>query len=68
MSDIDKLSNTEPLHHTPEWYRKRCTDENNLTPIVRTMLKSDMLGEYDPDALDIENITYYETDVWNSNV
>ena len=67
MSDIDKLSNTEPLHHTPEWYKKRCTEENNLTPIVRTMLKSDMLGEYDPDVLDIENITYYETDVWDSN-
>ena len=66
MSDIDKLSNTEPLYHTPEWYKKRCGDDNDLTPIVRTMLKSDMGGAYDKKALDIENVAFYERDVWDT--
>jgi len=53
------------IYHSPDWYEKRCKDENFGSPILKKMLKSDTRDRWDPQLHDIENLALYQ-EYWDS--
>lgn len=53
------------IYHSPDWYEKKCMNENFGSPRTKKMLKSDARDNWDGDALDAENIDWYR-ELWDS--
>ena len=53
------------IYHSPDWYEKRCKDENFGSPIIKKMFMNDIEDYVDKNCTDEENIHKYR-ERWES--